>query len=144
MVHVDVWQKPTQYCKAIILQLKINKLKKTTPSLHNSSRLSVRSCYQPHFSYETETGLGPGRLCCNACTWTHLSSSSKIQRNYMRLKIAACWDGWGEFWTPTIKRDQKTQLPLEEYGAKTEGQKRKQGTAHAPCTQHQLRGEPNT
>ena len=23
----DVWQRPTQYCKAIILQLKINKLK---------------------------------------------------------------------------------------------------------------------
>ena len=28
MIHVDVWRKPTQYCKAIILQLKINKLKK--------------------------------------------------------------------------------------------------------------------
>ena len=25
LIHVDVWQKPTQYCKAIILQLKINK-----------------------------------------------------------------------------------------------------------------------
>ena len=24
LLHVDVWQKPTQYCKAIILQLKIN------------------------------------------------------------------------------------------------------------------------
>ena len=28
LIHVDVWQKPTQYCKAIILQLKINKFKK--------------------------------------------------------------------------------------------------------------------
>jgi len=28
LIHVDVWQKPTQPCKAIILQLKINKLKK--------------------------------------------------------------------------------------------------------------------
>ena len=28
MIHVDVWQKPTQYCKAIILQLKINNFKK--------------------------------------------------------------------------------------------------------------------
>ena len=28
LIHVDVWQKPTQYCKAVILQLKINKLKK--------------------------------------------------------------------------------------------------------------------
>ena len=24
LIHTDVWQKPTQYCKAIILQLKIN------------------------------------------------------------------------------------------------------------------------
>ena len=27
-VHVDVWQKPTQYCKAITLQLKMIFLKK--------------------------------------------------------------------------------------------------------------------
>ena len=26
LCHVDIWQKPTQYCKAIILQLKINKV----------------------------------------------------------------------------------------------------------------------
>jgi len=29
LIHVDVWQKPAQYCKAIILQLKFfKKLKK--------------------------------------------------------------------------------------------------------------------
>ena len=27
LIHVDVWQKPTQYCQAIILQLKINTFK---------------------------------------------------------------------------------------------------------------------
>ena len=27
LIHADVWQKLTQYCKAIILQLKINKLR---------------------------------------------------------------------------------------------------------------------
>ena len=26
LIHVDVWQKPTQYCKAIILQLKVNEI----------------------------------------------------------------------------------------------------------------------
>ena len=26
LIHMDVWQKTTQYCKVIILQLKINKL----------------------------------------------------------------------------------------------------------------------
>ena len=25
LIHVDIWQKPAQYCKAIILQLKMNK-----------------------------------------------------------------------------------------------------------------------
>ena len=25
LIDVDVWRKPTQYCKAIVLQLKINK-----------------------------------------------------------------------------------------------------------------------
>ena len=24
LIHVDVWQKPTQYCKAVILQIKLN------------------------------------------------------------------------------------------------------------------------
>ena len=28
LIHVGVWQKPTQYCKAIILQLKINTFEK--------------------------------------------------------------------------------------------------------------------
>ena len=28
LIHVDVWQKPMQYCKAIILELKINKFLK--------------------------------------------------------------------------------------------------------------------
>ena len=28
LIHVEVWQKITKFCKAIILQLKINKLKK--------------------------------------------------------------------------------------------------------------------
>ena len=27
LIHVDVWQKPTQYCKTIILPLKTNKFK---------------------------------------------------------------------------------------------------------------------
>ena len=28
-IHIDVWQKPSQYCKLIILQLKLINLKKT-------------------------------------------------------------------------------------------------------------------
>ena len=32
-IHVDVWQKPKQYCKAITLQLKANELKVKNQSL---------------------------------------------------------------------------------------------------------------
>jgi len=34
LIHVDIWQKPTQYCKAILLQLKRNKLKKFCQTIH--------------------------------------------------------------------------------------------------------------
>ena len=38
LIHVDVWQKPTQYCKAIILQLKIN-LKKKKKAVDRPSKM---------------------------------------------------------------------------------------------------------
>ena len=41
---------------------------------------------------------------------------------------------WGKFWTQKIQRNQKTQLPLLKC------REQKQGTVHAPCTQHHLRG----
>ena len=37
LIHVDEWQKPTQYCKAIILPSKINKLKKKAYSLEKET-----------------------------------------------------------------------------------------------------------
>ena len=40
LIHVDVWQKPAQYCKEIILQLKINKFFKKVLSGLVSSRTS--------------------------------------------------------------------------------------------------------
>ena len=33
LIHVDVWQKPTQYYKTIILQLKINTFKKNAQQM---------------------------------------------------------------------------------------------------------------
>ena len=35
LIHADVWQKPTQYCKAVILQLKI---KENIPSKVNNKK----------------------------------------------------------------------------------------------------------
>ena len=39
LIHVDIWQKPTQCCKASILQLKTGKRKNST---------LVTGCYLPH------------------------------------------------------------------------------------------------
>ena len=39
LMHIDAWQKPTQYCKAIILQLKINKFFKMFSSLKMQKEL---------------------------------------------------------------------------------------------------------
>ena len=65
---------------------------------------------------------------CRACTWTHLSSSNKIQINCMGLKITVYMPSWGKIMDK--KRDQKTQLPL------LKGLEQTQGSAHAPWTKH--------
>ena len=44
LIHVDVWKKPTQYCKAIILQLK-NKLKKKYEVVHTIQCAQTSSTY---------------------------------------------------------------------------------------------------
>ena len=53
--------------------------------------------------------------CCNACTRTHLSSSNKIQRSYVGLKITVCMGSWGKFWTPKLTNPIAS---FEEQGAK--------------------------
>ena len=78
---------------------------------------------------------------CSACTWTNVSSSNKIQRNYIGLKIT-CTVGANS--RQKIQKDQKIPTATsEEPGAKTGCQEQKQGTEHAPCNQHYLRGGQN-
>ena len=43
LIHVDVWQKPSQHCKAIILQLKINKLNAKSPVTLNETQTMAHS-----------------------------------------------------------------------------------------------------
>ena len=58
LIHVDVWQKPTQYYKAIILQLKTNfwnkifkkgRIREVKPLAHrhtaNKQREEIRNCF---------------------------------------------------------------------------------------------------
>ena len=39
LIHADVWQKPTQFCKAIILQFKITKLKYIQKNVYKINKL---------------------------------------------------------------------------------------------------------
>ena len=42
LIHADIWQRPTQYCKAIILQLKINlKIKTVNKSNHTHTHTHI-------------------------------------------------------------------------------------------------------
>ena len=49
LIHVDIWQKPTEYCKAIILQLKMiinkNNFKHTLPKREDKG---LPHTYQPN------------------------------------------------------------------------------------------------
>ena len=76
LIHVTIWQKPTQYCKAIILQLKINKKKKNNIAI---SKSNVIQSYQ-----ENHISLSP-----NIFIWlhipfrkfTHLKKKVQIKQN---------------------------------------------------------------
>ena len=43
LIHVDVWQESSQYCKIIILQLKIKKFKKICSVIHTMSDIQTSS-----------------------------------------------------------------------------------------------------
>ena len=69
---------------------------------------------------------------CNACTWTNVSSSYKIQVNYKGLKITVCVHSWGKFWTKDTKRPKKAQLPLLKSREQKQGVGSKSGVLRMP------------
>ena len=69
---------------------------------------------------ETSWDLELGALCCSACTWTNVSSSNKIQRNYKEIKITACMHSWSKLWTKSYKKTKNPTATSEELGAKAE------------------------
>ena len=42
LIHVDIWQKPMQHCKAIILQLKVNNFFKKEIYLYQDEEVKVK------------------------------------------------------------------------------------------------------
>lgn len=67
--------------------------------------------------------VGPGTLCCSACTWTHVSSSNKMQRNHRGLKTL-CTVGTNI--DERQKKSQKSQLTF------LKSQEQRQSPEHAP------------
>ena len=59
-IHVDVWQKPIQYRKAIILQVKITKLK-------NIVRFVIKKKLIFYYSQFINTGIRIGRISTPIC-----------------------------------------------------------------------------
>ena len=80
----------------------------------HSHILSEASRGESFPAFETGWDLGPGTLCCNACTWTNISWSYKIQRNYKGLKITVCMHSWGKFCTKRYKKRPKSPSATSE------------------------------
>ena len=78
--------------------------------------------------------LGPGTLCWKACTWTHLSLSYKIQRNYCGTRNNCVHVQFGQIVDQKIQR-KKTSANCHFWRAWSKNTgcvTPKQGTAYAP------------
>ena len=82
LIHVDVWQKPTQFCKAIILQWKNkikNKVKKNSPQKNNKKRNYL---LLSEFEHRTSSRR-------HSDTWEiHHYFSSSMPSTYIYIKVS--------------------------------------------------------
>ena len=74
--------------------------------------------------------LGPGTLCCNACSWTDVSLNSNS--NCVPLQLGHI-----------LQKTHRAQVPfLKSREQERRVGNKKQGAAHAPCTHcHQRAGQ---
>ena len=80
LIHVDTWQKLTQYCKAIILQLKVNKIKakkKKNPTLNFHLRI-----------LEKDTQISHIQILLNVCSmWLSIGAEGYEKGIYLISSI---------------------------------------------------------
>ena len=69
------------------------KLSSSAPPPLSVCRCPLSPCNTLTPSFPLRQAGTSSTLFCSACTWTHLSSSNKKQRNCMGLKILACTFG---------------------------------------------------
>ena len=80
--------------------------------------------------------VGPGTLSCRTARFTPdaLSSSNKMQRDYMGLKITLCMRSWGKFWTKRYKDKKNIYCHFRRAGSKNLGVREQK----SPCTKHHI------
>ena len=94
MIHVDIWQKPTQYCKAIILQLKIN--------LKNF-KLGLKLPYDPAI------------LLLGIYLEKTITENYKCTPVFMNVLAVSCVRLSATPWTVTHKAPLSTEFSTQEY-----------------------------
>ena len=75
----------------------------------------------PYSSWDRPGTWGSLLQCCKGCTWTYLSLSYKIQRNYMRIKKNYVQMQLGKFRTKKYKKTKNPTALSEESGEKKDG-----------------------
>ena len=79
LIHVDVWQKPIQHCKAIILQWKINQFLKIW-TIWNIPRNTESHAIKSHVLNTKTEPTWLSRNLCICSTIPHLSSEVNLFR----------------------------------------------------------------
>ena len=94
LIHVNVWQKPLQYCKVISLQLK-------TPFLAKKKKRKSRRCSWVTLNGESFEGFTNVKIIpfqrlywrsktCLGQSWVCLQASVSFQQNYVSHYLLAC------------------------------------------------------
>ena len=95
LIHVDAWQKPTQYYKAIILQLKINKFSKLRKIIRKYFKFKYLKLTQgPHDLKRSVCILIPKKgnakqcsNCCSCSTIVLISYASKVMLKILQARL---------------------------------------------------------
>ena len=100
LTHADIWQKSTQYCKAIILQLIINKFK-LKRQLYSSNQQTV--IYRITVKSKIINTFYPFRLYIPSSDYSTLPSQQRRgHRQYINKRANALYKN--RLWVDLVKR----------------------------------------
>ena len=95
LIYVNLWQKPTQYCNAIILQLKINKFLKKEKKNKKHKKLKVKITVASGTREGGVTGAGIYLQGLQESRQSFISQPSEV---CLERICSAIYSIWGVFW----------------------------------------------